>query len=160
VANFSFSFPSCLHNNPSRALYILPYISGMLKTKFHSDKWRKTRATLPHNVMQQAGIVTVCTRVFPDWVDNEINTRWEATWRVMAAKLTRLAHKMAIQLHLVTETCTIYSSCARRTVRKLLNTPSYTILAPSSRISISVPFLTEKKASTHGLLAVQDENDI
>jgi hypothetical protein len=30
-----------------------------------------------------------------------INTRWEATQRVMAAKLTRLTHKIAMQLHLV-----------------------------------------------------------
>jgi hypothetical protein len=30
--------------------------------------------------------------------------RWEATQRVMAAKLTRLIHKIAIQLHLVAET--------------------------------------------------------
>jgi hypothetical protein len=39
-----------------------------------------------------------------------INTGWEATQRVMAAKLTRLTHKIAIQLHLVTESCTICSS--------------------------------------------------
>jgi hypothetical protein len=32
-----------------------------------------------------------------------INTRWEATQRVVAAKLTRLTHKIAIQLHLVAE---------------------------------------------------------
>jgi hypothetical protein len=43
----------------------------------------------------------------------------------MAAKLTRLTHKIAIQLHLVVESCTIYSSSARRPVRKLLDTPSY-----------------------------------
>jgi len=30
-----------------------------------------------------------------------MNTRWEATQRVLAAKLTRLAHRIAIQLHLV-----------------------------------------------------------
>jgi hypothetical protein len=54
-----------------------------------------------------------------------INTRWEATQRVMAAKLTRLTHKIAIQLHLVAESCTIYSSRSRRSVRKLLDTPSY-----------------------------------
>jgi hypothetical protein len=28
----------------------------------------------------------------------------------MGAKLTRLTHKIAIQLHLVAESCTIYSS--------------------------------------------------
>jgi hypothetical protein len=54
-----------------------------------------------------------------------INTRSEATQRVMAAKLTRLTYKIAIQLHLVVESCTICSSCARRPVRELLDTLSY-----------------------------------
>jgi len=69
-----------------------------------------------------------CIQKFPDWVDNEIyayNTRWEATQRVMAAKLTRLTHKIAIQLHAVAESSTICSSSSRRPVRKLLDTPSY-----------------------------------
>jgi hypothetical protein len=65
---------------------------------------------------------------FPDWVDNEtkttINTRWEATQRVAAVKLTRLTNEIAIQLHLVAESCTICSSRSRRPVRKLLDTPS------------------------------------
>jgi hypothetical protein len=43
----------------------------------------------------------------------------------MAAKLTRLTHKIAIQLHLVAESCNICSSRSRRPVRKLLDTPSY-----------------------------------
>jgi hypothetical protein len=43
----------------------------------------------------------------------------------MAAKLTRLTHKIAIQLHLMAESCTICSSRSRRPVRKLLDTPSY-----------------------------------
>jgi hypothetical protein len=69
-----------------------------------------------------------CIQKFPDWVNNEIitiNTCWEATQRVMAAKLTRLTHKIAIQLHLVAESCTICSSRSRSPVRKLLDTPSY-----------------------------------
>jgi hypothetical protein len=40
----------------------------------------------------------------------------------MAAKLTRLTHKIAIQLHPVAESCTIFSSRSRRPVRKLLDT--------------------------------------
>jgi hypothetical protein len=52
-------------------------------------------------------------------------TRWEATQRVMAAKLTRLNHKIAIQLHLVAESYTICSSRSGRPVRKLLDTHSY-----------------------------------
>jgi hypothetical protein len=43
----------------------------------------------------------------------------------MAAKLTRLTHKIAIQLHIVAQTCTICSSRSRRLVRKILDTPSY-----------------------------------
>jgi hypothetical protein len=43
----------------------------------------------------------------------------------MATKLTRLTKKIAIQLHLVAESCTICSSCSRRPIRKLLDTPSY-----------------------------------
>jgi hypothetical protein len=43
----------------------------------------------------------------------------------MATKLTRLTHKIAIQLHLMAESCTICSSRSWRPVRKLLDTPSY-----------------------------------
>jgi hypothetical protein len=39
----------------------------------------------------------------------------------MAAKLTRLTHKIAIQLHLVAESCNISSSRSRRPVRKILD---------------------------------------
>jgi len=42
----------------------------------------------------------------------------------MAAKLTILTHKTVIKLHLLAESCTICSSRVRRTVRKLLDTPS------------------------------------
>jgi len=43
----------------------------------------------------------------------------------MAVKLTRMTHKIAILLHLVTESCTICSSRSRRPVWKPLDTPSY-----------------------------------
>jgi len=46
----------------------------------------------------------------------------------MATKLTRLTHKIAIQLHLVADSCTFCSSRSRRPVRKLLDTPSYAVL--------------------------------
>jgi len=45
----------------------------------------------------------------------------------MVAKLTRLAHRVVIQLHLVVERCTICSSHSRQPVRKLLDTPSYCV---------------------------------
>jgi len=47
----------------------------------------------------------------------------------MVPKLTRLIHKIAIQLHLVAERCTTCSSRSRRPVRKLLDTPPYTVLS-------------------------------
>jgi hypothetical protein len=43
----------------------------------------------------------------------------------MAAKLTRLTHKLTIQLHLAAESCTICSSRTRRPVRKLLDITSH-----------------------------------
>jgi hypothetical protein len=43
----------------------------------------------------------------------------------MTTKLTRLTHTIAMQLHIVAESCTICSSRSRWPVRKLLDTPSY-----------------------------------
>jgi hypothetical protein len=81
-----------------------------------------------------------CIQKFPDWVITKytlttINTCWEATRRFMAAKLTRLTHKIAMQLHLVAESYTICSSRSRRPVRKLLDTPYVTsfVLLPTWR---------------------------
>jgi hypothetical protein len=50
----------------------------------------------------------------------------------MAAKLTRLNHKIAIQLHLVAESYTISSSRSRRPFRKLLDTPWYVLVQDGS----------------------------
>jgi hypothetical protein len=55
-------------------------------------------------------------------------TRWEATQKVMAPKLTRLTHKIVIQLHVVAEGCIIRSSRSRRPVRKLLDIPLLLLL--------------------------------
>jgi hypothetical protein len=43
----------------------------------------------------------------------------------MMAKLTRLAHKIVIQVHLVAESYTICNSLSRCPVWELLDTPSY-----------------------------------
>jgi len=43
----------------------------------------------------------------------------------MAAKLTRLTHDTATQLHLVAESSTFCSSRSRRAAWKLLDTPPY-----------------------------------
>jgi len=45
----------------------------------------------------------------------------------MAAKLTRQTHKVAIQLHLVAQSCTICSSCSRQSVWKLFDVPLYMV---------------------------------
>jgi len=55
----------------------------------------------------------------------------------MAAKLTRLTHNIAIQLHLVAESCTICSSRSWRPVPKLLDTSSY---LERPNISVVLPF--------------------
>jgi len=52
----------------------------------------------------------------------------------MTAKLTRLTHKMAIQLHLMAESCTLCNSRSRRPVRKLLDTPLYTGKSSRSKV--------------------------
>jgi hypothetical protein len=81
-----------------------------------------------HFALSSTGLIRECIQKFPDWADNEIRTiytRWEATQMVMPAKLTRLTHKIAIHLHLVAESYTICSFRSRRSVRKLLDIPSY-----------------------------------
>jgi len=47
----------------------------------------------------------------------------------MAARLTILTHKIAIQVHQVAGSCIICSPRSRRPVRKLSDTPSYDILS-------------------------------
>jgi hypothetical protein len=70
----------------------------------------------------------------------KMNIRWEATQRVMATKLTRLTHKIAIQLHLVAESFTVCSCRSRRPARKLLDTSSY-IRSPRRYLSGSCNFI-------------------
>jgi hypothetical protein len=72
-----------------------------------------------------------CIHKFQDQVITKymlttINTQ-EATQRVMVAKLTRLTHKIVIQLHLEAQSCTICSSCSKWPVWKLLDTTLYII---------------------------------
>jgi hypothetical protein len=65
------------------------------------------------------------TESITKYMPTTINTRWEATQRIMATKPTMLTHKIAIQLHLVAKNCTICSSHSRLPVRRLLDTQSY-----------------------------------
>jgi len=65
--------------------------------------------------------------------------------RLMAAKLTRLTHKITIQLHVVAESYIICSSRARRPVRKLLDTHSYLYYRRKIFSLYFVKFLTYRK---------------
>jgi hypothetical protein len=71
------------------------------------NKYRYTVASV--NYVPYHHDIRGCNQKISDWVYNEItiiNSRWEATQRVMAAKLTRLTHKIAIQLYPVADSCT------------------------------------------------------
>jgi hypothetical protein len=81
--------------------------------------------TIPKHMIYEGVSKSFRTESITKYMLTAINTRWEATRGVMAAKLTRLTHKIAIQLHPVAESCTICRSRSRRPVRKLLDTPSY-----------------------------------
>jgi len=70
---------------------------------------------------------------------------------VMAAKFTRLTHKIAVQLHLVAESCIICSSRSRRPVRRLLDTyvRTYTRARPCACIhTYSLLLLRRRKDVT------------
>jgi hypothetical protein len=75
-----------------------------------------------HNT-EDLDLIRGCFQMFPEGVVNEIYA-YKGLW-VMVAKLIRPTHRIAIQLHLVAESCTICSSRSRLPVRKLLDTPSY-----------------------------------
>jgi len=86
---------------------------------------------------------------FPDLIDKEIcaylcyYSLRSKTQSDMAAKLTRLTHKIVIRLHLVAESYTICSSRSRRQVRTFLDTPSY-FTPPKMRIIIRLNFTRRK----------------
>jgi hypothetical protein len=87
--------------------------------------WSLSATTSPHICRIYEGVSKSSrTESITKYMLTTINTRWEATKRVMAAKLTRPTHKTAIQLHLEAEGSTICSSRPRRPVRKLLDTSS------------------------------------
>jgi hypothetical protein len=66
----------------------------------------------------------------------------------MTAKLTRLAHRIAIQLHLVAESCTICSSRSRRPVRKLLDNPR-TAIQPLKMLLRRVYIMYDLRPADH-----------
>jgi hypothetical protein len=83
--------------------------------------WRKIWAELKYESVSKSFRTESITK----YTLTTINTRWEATQRVMAVKLTRLTHKIVIQLQLMAESCTICSCRSRRPVRKCLGTSLY-----------------------------------
>jgi hypothetical protein len=85
------------------------------KTEFHLKNYKGiSRSFWTESIMKSTTTTTAI-----------INTHWGAMQMVMAARFTRLTHKIAIQPHLVADSCTICSSHSRRPVQKLLVTPSY-----------------------------------
>jgi hypothetical protein len=72
----------------------------------------------------------------------------------MAAKFTRMIHKIVMQLHLVADSCTICSFRSRRPVRKLLDTPSYYI---SGSRNSSVSVVTRLRVGRPGYESEQGE---
>jgi hypothetical protein len=100
------------------------------------------------NILKLSISIRGCIQKFPDWVITKytlttINTRRETTQMVMVAKLTRLTHKIVMQLHLMAESCTIYGFRSRRPVRKLLDTPSQVL-----DISVSLYYTSQLKVQT------------
>jgi hypothetical protein len=79
------------------------------------------------------------TELIMKYMLTTINTCWEATQSVMVVKLTRLTHKIVIQVHLVSESCTICSSRSSQPVWKLFGcTPVYYSYFHTAGISLSV----------------------
>jgi hypothetical protein len=102
-----------------------PLASGILKLVSFTSAAQGERKKKIRNRLIAVVSKSFRTESIKKFTRTTINTRCEATHRVVAAKFTRLTHQIVIQLHLVAESCTICSSRSRRQVRKLLDTPSY-----------------------------------
>jgi hypothetical protein len=71
----------------------------------HSSPFLSTPVPIYDGVSKSFGTESITKYTF-----TTINTHWEATQRVMAAKLIRLTHKIALKLYLVAESCTMCGS--------------------------------------------------
>jgi hypothetical protein len=129
---FHTSFMTYTFKKPLRLLYWVPihfwshFRKGSSLGK-HAGSSRLTSYRSVYTVMSVWG----CTQKFLGWVIMKYMPTFGITHccplqRVTVAKLTRLTEKVAIQLHLVAESCTICSSCSKWPVQKLLDTHSYT----------------------------------
>jgi hypothetical protein len=127
-------------------LHLASSFRRSLTYKFHSTgfslKFGSSSAVQEISCFYKTGdlfSIRGCNQKFPDWVDNEIYAYYnkhslQSNITGMAAKLTRLTHKIAIQLHLVADSCAICSSLSRRSVRKLLDIPWYQQTLPLDRV--------------------------
>jgi hypothetical protein len=106
------------------------HLKSILKVFDQGKFWSEfcSKANGLWGVLNKCLHIRGCIQKFPDWVDNEMNDNKHLlrsnTKGYGGKKLTRVTCKIAIQLHLVVESCTICSSRSRRPVRKLLDTPS------------------------------------
>jgi hypothetical protein len=123
------------------------HISGFVRFSTVSAITTFQEQSTQSNVIYDGASKSVWTESITKWTI--ISTRWEATQNFKVAKLTRLTHKIAIQLHLVAELCTICNSRSRRLVRKLLDTPSYS----PKNIIFDSPYRIEHD---YNLLQIQD----
>jgi hypothetical protein len=98
--------------------------------KLHVTEGHPTIAHIyfPSSITPTLQLVNIweCIQKFPDWADNEINNNKHS---LRSNTNTKLTHKIATQLHLVAESCTVCSSRSRRPDRKLLDTPLYVVWA-------------------------------
>jgi hypothetical protein len=77
-----------------------------MSSKSFTQKLYTVMRSVFHVVYKFEGVFkSFRTKSITKYTLTEINTRSEATQRVMAAKLTRLTHKIATQLHLVSQSC-------------------------------------------------------
>jgi len=116
----------CVWSEITRSWFTIPtYIAPLLRSNL-GLKWLNF---LHVRCVFFERAVRGCIQKFPDGVDNDIINNNKHSLRSntkgYGSKITRLTHKIAIQLELVTESCTICSSRSTRPVRKLLDdTPS------------------------------------
>jgi hypothetical protein len=108
---------TCGTLNPFRHFGRIPWTGGLAH--------HKACTSTGQDDTEKNANISFRTESITKYMLTTINTRWGATQRVMVTKPTRLTHKIAIQLHLLAESCTICSSHFRWPVRKRLVTLSY-----------------------------------
>jgi hypothetical protein len=114
--------------------YNIEIIHVPVKKTFHIPRTLKYKMGLKVAGIYECVSKSFRTESITKYTLTTINTLSEATQRVMEAKLARLTYKIAIQLHLMAESCTICSSRSGRPVWKLLDTHSYVVTCECSDV--------------------------